>query len=217
VSRFTVPLEQFLPEVVQFVPDVPEFVALHAIRNSAIEFCEKTRYIQYDLEPIVLETGKAQYTVPVPPDSKLVDIVEAYCDRVLLIPRSSEELARIYRYTDWRTVKGSPTYITRLTNPEIQVVPYLDPANGQVLNLRVAVAPTRDATEIDQEVYEQFLEYIAFGARARLYGTPKQPYYDKRSSFEYMQMFRAGINEARSRVNKGLTRTSNRVEYQRFV
>jgi hypothetical protein len=213
----TVPIEQFLPEVVQYVPDVPEFVARDAIRNACIEFCEKTRIIQADLSPIPLVNNKAQYTVPVPPEMKFVDIVEAYVNDTLLIPRSSEELARIYRYTDWRSATGQPYYITRNIYPQVQLVPYMDNVNGQQLKLRVALAPTRDAAEVDQGLYEEFLEYIAFGARGRLYGTPRQAYYDKQAAADYTRMFRHGINEVRTRVNKGLTRTSNRVEYQRFA
>lgn len=213
----TVSFSQFLPEVVQFVPDVPEFVAVNAVRNAAIEFCEKTRCIQADLDPIPLVDNESTYSVLPPPDTKFVDIVEAYVDGTLLIPRSSEELARIYRLSDWRTVEGSPFYITRMNYPEVMLVPQPKLANGKKLNLRVALAPTRDAAEIDEQVYEQFLEYIAFGARARLYGTPKQPYFDKAAATDYARQFRAGIHEVRTRVNKGLTRTSNRVEYQRFV
>lgn len=213
----TVPFEQFLPEVVQYVPDVPEFVAINAIRNACIEFCEKSRYWQTDIPAVPLQSNVAEYTVQVPPESKFVDIVEAYADEVLLIPKSSEELARIYRYTDWRTVQGMPAYITRVNYPTVQVVPYLASATGQELSMRVALAPTRDATEIDEEIYEQFLEYISYGARGRLYSTPKQPYYDKNAAMDYTRMFRAGINEARTRVNKGLSRTSGRIEFQRFV
>lgn len=216
-SGITVPYEQFLPEVVQYVPDVPEFVAINAIRNACIEFCEKTRAIQADLAPVSLESGKANYALLTPPDTKFVDIVEAYVDGTLLVPRSSEELARIYRYTDWRTAEGSPYYITRINYPEVQLVPFTSQANGQQLKVRVALAPIRESTEVDEQIYEQFLEYIGFGARARLYGTPKQAYYDKSSAVDYTRMFRAGINEVRTRVNKGLTRTSNRVEFQRFT
>jgi len=213
----TVSLEQFLPEVMQYVPDVPEIIALDAIRNAAIEFCERTRYLQADLSPVPLVANQAEYIVPVPAYMKFVDIVEAYVDNVLLIPRASEEIARVYRHTDWRTAEGQPYYITRITYPKVQLVPYFTEVNGQTLNMRVALAPTRDASEVDQELYEQFLEYIAFGARGRLYGTPKQPYFDRTAASDYMRMFRHGINEVRTRVNKGLTRTSNRVEFQRFV
>ena len=37
--------EVFLPEVMPYVHDVPEIVAVQAIRNACIEFCEETQYL----------------------------------------------------------------------------------------------------------------------------------------------------------------------------
>ena len=44
--------EVFLPEVMPYVHDVPEIVAVQAIRNACIEFCEKTHYLQEKLYAI---------------------------------------------------------------------------------------------------------------------------------------------------------------------
>ena len=44
--------EVFLPEVMPFVRDVPEIVAVQAIRNAVIEFCEETHYMQENLDPM---------------------------------------------------------------------------------------------------------------------------------------------------------------------
>lgn len=213
----SVSYEEFLPEVMQYVPDVPELVATNAIRNSCIEFCERTRYLQLDLDPISVVANQANYPVSTPVDTKFVLPEVAYYDKVLLIPKSSDELANIYRQTDWRQAQGAPAYITRLIAPVICVVPTPVFSSEDTLNLRVSIAPTRDSSEIDSEIYEQFLEVISYGARARLYNTPKQAYFDKQAAAEYFQMYRHGINEARMRVVKGLTRDSVRAEFQRFV
>ncbi len=209
--------EEFLPEVMQYVPDVPELVATNAIRNACIEFCERSRYLQLDLDPIPVVAFQSAYPVPTPVDTKFVLPEVAYYDEVLLIPKSSDELANIYRQTDWRQAQGAPAYITRLIAPVIAVVPTPVFSSDDSLNLRVSIAPTRDSSEIDSEIYEQFLEVISYGARARLYNTPKQPYFDKAAGEQYFQMFRHGINEARMRVTKGLSRDSVKAEFQRFV
>jgi hypothetical protein len=213
----TVPLTDFLPEVMQYVPDVPEFVAINSLRNAAIEFCEKTRVLQLSLAPITLQNDKANYTMQVPPGIKFVDLVDAYIDDRLIIPKSSEELSRIYRATDWRLLKGSTAYVTRVTYPEIQLVPYLETVSGEVLRIRASVAPTRDATEVPETLYEEFVEQISYGARGRLYGTPKQSYTDKTLAREYLMMFRSAIGEAKTRVNRGLTRASGSIEFQRVI
>jgi hypothetical protein len=213
----TVPLTDFLPEVMQYVPDVPEFVALNSLRNAAIEFCEKTRVIQVDIDPITLQDNKASYIIQTPPDMKFVDLVEAYIGDRLIIPKSSEELARIYRATDWRSLKGSTAYITRVVYPEIQLVPYLETVTDEILRIRASLAPTRDATEVPESLYQEFVEQISYGARGRLYGTPKQSYTDKTMAREYLMMFRSAIGEVKTRVNRGLTRASGSIEFQRVI
>ena len=212
----TVSYEDFLPEVVQFVPDVPELVATNAIKHACIEFCERTRYWQEDLDTEIVAAGVASYEVDVPTGTKLVDVVESWYNDVLLIPKSTEELTRIYRFTDWRTVKAAPTYISRMIPTEVMLIPMPDTSGGE-LKIRAALAPTRSSTAVYQPIYEEFLEYIAYGARARLYNSPKQPYFDKPSAMEFEKKFRAAISEVRTRVNKGLSRSAVQVEFTRFV
>jgi hypothetical protein len=214
---YTVPFDDFLPEVTQFLPDVPELVAKNAIRNAAIEFCEKTRYWQIDVAPISVVNGQRSYVVPTPADTKMVGAVSAYYDTNLLIPKGPDELARIYRMGDWQQVEGAPQYLTQIIRPEVVLVPTPYEDKADALHLRVAIAPTRASEEISEDVYENFLLVIANGAKAILYNTPGQPYFDRTAAKECTMYFRAGIANARILVDKGLTRTSTRAEFQRFV
>lgn len=214
---YTVEYEQFLSQVTQYVPDVSEFVAVDAIRNAAIEFCTKSLWWQLNLDPISVVVDQGNYPLETPADTKVVQIINAYFDENLLIPQSPDRLADIYRMGDWQTMTGSPQYITQIIKPEVQLVPIPFVPADNILRIRVALAPTRDSQEIDSEIYEQWAETIAMGARARLYSQPKQPYYDKQAATDAMKLFRYDINRARIAVNKGLTRAAMQVEYQRFV
>lgn len=210
----TVLYNAFLSEVTQYVPDVPEVVAESAIRSACIEFCERTRFWQQDADAIMMVAGLSSYEMDVGSGMKFVDIVSAWCNDTMLVPKTSEELARLYRNTDWRNVKGNPAFVTRMLSSELIVVP--QPATtGASLRIRAAYAPTRASTGVDSTVYEEYLEIIAFGARARLYNTPKQPYFDKASAIEFEKKFRVGITEARVRVNRSMTRASGQIEFQR--
>jgi hypothetical protein len=217
VYGFTVGYDKFLPEVMQFMPDVPEHVAINAIRNAAIEFCTRTYYWQYNCPTITVTKGKANYVPQTPAETKVVGIIVAYYNTNLLVPQSPDTLASIYRLGNWQDIQGSPQYITQIQKPEVLLVPYPYEDKANVLNLRVALAPTRDSEEIDVNIYENHLLTIANGAKAILYGTPGQPYFDRVSAKDCQVMFRAGIADAKIAMNKGLTRTSNRAEFQRFV
>ena len=213
----TVPFEEFLPEVMQFCPDVPEHIAVNAIRNTCIDFCTRTYYWQINVPTISVVQGQANYAIQTPADTKLVGIISAYYDTNLLIPQPPDTLASIYRMGNWQEVQGSPQYYTQIIKPEIVLVPYPYEDRADVLNVRVAIAPLRDSTEVTSELYENFLDVIANGARSVLYGTPGQPYFDRQSSKDCERVYRAGVSDTRIAMNKGLTRTSNRAEFQRFV
>ena len=210
--------ELFLPEVMPYVHDVPEIVAVQAIRNACIEFCEKTHYLQENLDPITGINGVGLYDLDANDSNyKVVEIMQAYYGDQLLIPKAQEELNQIYRTSNWENLSGNPYYYFRTRESEIRLVtkPILTEANK--LNVKAAIAPKRASTTVDDEMYERFLEYISFGARARLYNTPNQPYYDSKTSMEYTKRFYDAIAEVRTRVYKGLTRTAVNVEFQRFV
>lgn len=212
----TAKYDLFLPELLQYVPDVPESVAINALRNACIEFCEKTRYWQMDADSMKASNNIGEYEIDISAGMKFVDVFFGYYNQRLLVPKAADELDRIYRWNDWRSLKGEPAYITRLNALEIQIVPKPE-TQGGFFRLRVCLAPTRNSTAVGVDVYENYLDTIVAGARARLYATPAQAYFDRAMAAEYERKFRSGVSEVRVLVNKSLTRSSPRVEFQRIV
>jgi len=210
--------EVFLPEVMPYVHDVPEVVAVQAIRNACIQFCEETHYLQENLDPITGQENVGDYDLDANDSNyKVVEIMQAYYGDQLLIPKAQEELNQIYRTSNWENLKGNPYYYFRPRASVVRLVtkPIITEANK--LKVKAAIAPKRSSTTIDEEIFERFLEYIAHGARARLYNTPNQPYYDPKTAMEYTKRFNDEMAEVRTRVYKGLTRAAARIEFQRFA
>lgn len=210
--------ESFLPEVIQFVRDVPEHVALNAIRNACIQFCEETLYLQKELDEQFLQKGVSEYDLD--PDSqgyRVINIIEAWNGDQFLIPKSIEELTRIYRVTNWQTLNGNPYYYYRTKQSSVNLVPTPTESGQSTLRIRAAITPSRSSTTVEDDIFERFLEPIAFGARGRLYDTPNQPYYDPKSAQLYLKKFNDAIADVRSQVNRGNVRASNRVEFQRWA
>jgi hypothetical protein len=96
-------------------------------------------------------------------------------------------------------------------------VPYPQLTEANKILVLAALKPSRASTTVREEIFERFLEDIAYGARARLYNTPNQPYYDLKTSMEYLKRFNDVIADVRTQVNKGLTRASVQIEFQRLV
>jgi hypothetical protein len=208
---------QFLREIIPYVRDVPEVVVVQAVRNATIQFCERTRVLQTNLDPMDVNAGISVYDFQPDIGYKVVDIMEAWYGDQLLIPKAVEELTRIYRTSNWNDLEGNPYYYFRSRTQEITLVPYPRVSELAKLKLRVAVTPSRDSDTVDSEVYERYYEFISLGARARLYDTSNQPYYDPKAAQVYLKRFSDAMNDVRTRVAKGLTRASVQIEYQRFV
>jgi hypothetical protein len=210
--------EVFLPEVLPYVQDVPEVVAVQAIRNACIQFCEETHYLQEELDPITGQENVGDYDLDANDSNyKVVEIMQAYYGDQYLIPKAQEELNQIYRTSNWADLKGNPYYYFRPRASVIRLVTKPIITEQNKLKVKAAIAPNRSSTTVDDELFERFLEYIAHGARARLYNTPNQPYYDPKTAMEYTKRFNDEMADVRTRVYKGLTRTAVNIEYQRWV
>lgn len=211
-----VPFTQFLPEVLPYIHDCPQLVAVNAIRNAAAEFCEKSHYWQLDIDPMGVEAGQGNYIVPCPEGTVFVDVKMGWMNGRQVTPKSVEELGRMFRTVDWRSMTGVPAYITRVTGTEVILVPRPHATQLDGLTMRIVVAPSRTSVSIEADIFERFLEPIAKGARARLHATPGQPYYDMQLSVLYQREFLVAIGEAKIKANKGISRASVSVEFPGF-
>ena len=213
----TVPYSTLLPELLQYAPSVPEIIATNAVRNACVEFGMTTRYFQQDMTPMDITVGNSSYTIADPSsDLMFVDVMEAWANNALLIGKAQEELARIYRYQDWRTVQGAPVYMTKEVRNVLILVPQPTVLYPAGLTARIAVAPSRTSVNVDAEFYNLFLEIVVNGALGRLYSTPDQPYSNPQMAMAKTAMFRHQMTEVQIAVNRGLSRTPTRIEYQRF-
>ena len=212
----SVSYEAFFPEVLPYVHDVPEFVAVNAIRNACIEFCEKSDYIVQTLDPITILPNVSTYELDLPTDMILTRIIAGWVGNLPLTFKSEEDLQRIYPL-DWRAMGGRPQYITQQVPGEVIIAPYSDYRMSNGMKLIVALKPTRQSTTVDELIYQRWAEHIGFGARARLYDTPNQPYYDPNQAVKFRAWFESAIGEAKMERNRGMTRSVTRVRPPRAI
>lgn len=212
----SVSYETFFPEVVPYVHDVPDLVATNAIRNACIEFCEKSDYIIYTHDPITILPRVSAYPLDLPCGTTVSRVIASWVGNLPITFKSQEDLLRIYPL-DWRQMGGRPQYITQDIPDEVIVAPFSDYEMDDGLKLIVALKPTRSSTTVDKLIYERWAEHIGFGARARLYDTPNQPYYDPAQAVKFRTWFESAIGEAKMERNRGLTRNVTRVRPPRFV
>lgn len=204
--------ESFFPEVLPYAPDVAEPVALNAIRNAVIQFCDSTLIWQEDFT-FSTTAGTQAYPVPEPLDANRAQVMRLWCDAKVMTPVGKDTLTSRYG-RDWRVQQGRPTMFNE-TNGTLLLV-YV-PDDTYEISGQVAYKPTRDSAEVGFDpVYDVYLETIAAGALARLYSTMGAPYYNPQRAAEYERRFMSGIADGKIRNNSGFGRGQNRVQMRPF-
>lgn len=201
----------FYDNVLPHVPGCLESVAMQAIRDSAIEFCERTWAMQGDHTPIDIVAAQASYPY-VPPAGKLVcRRLEVWYADDPLIDASPDRMKDVYG-RKWKTQTGLPKYHTATSARAMILVPYPAEALTAGLTLRVAYKPTSAATTIDDEIYEEYREIIAAGARMRLMLSQKKPYSNAKQAGIESEFYRSGMGRVKRMVQRGLGRAQSNVK-----
>jgi len=203
-----VSFDAFLPEVLVEALLCPEPVAINAIRNAAIEFCERTRAYRADLTPITITATVATYAFAgMPTDTVVHEVLEAVLGDQELLPVGPDDLRELYA-ADWRTKTGEALlYVTQDDERNVRVVEVPTATLADTLRLYVALKPTHNATGIEERIYQENKTIIASGAKARLLMQYKQPYTNMQLGAYHAEQFEIGCGSRSIRSGKGLVRT----------
>ena len=112
IPRSWTPFETLLDEVKLYVPHVADPVALHVVRNSAIDFCRQTGLWIHDVDPIVGIPFQPIYDIPTPDSAVISIVLEAWYAGVRIEGQSIEQLKKRY-VNDFRnivTFNGPPSW-----------------------------------------------------------------------------------------------------------
>lgn len=208
--------ENFLPEVLPYARDCPEVVAINAVRNACIDFCDQSLWLLYHHDPIDVVAGESTYELDLPDGTTTARILDAWYDSTPLAPIGEDDLKSMF-YSDWRDALGEPRFYTHLDPSELVLAPIPQEDADEALAMIVALRPTRDSVEVDDTLYERWAEWIGWGARARLHDIPAQPFTDPAMAMKARQMFQHGIGLAKIERNRGLTRHVAHVKLPRLV
>jgi hypothetical protein len=207
----------FLPDVLPYVRDVPEFVAINAIRNACIEFCEESTWWRTTLGDITLVAGQSEYDLDVEVGCAVAAIMSAHIGRVKIQTVYEEFLVETIG-PDWRTRTGPVQYLVHdgdFDTIRLAFVPDVVPEDP--LQLHVAIRPIKTSTRVPKELYERWGEIIGFGARARLHDTPGQPYSNEEAAAKFRRWFESGYGDAKIQANRGRGRGPLMVRPPRLV
>jgi hypothetical protein len=194
-------------------------MALLEIKNTIIDFCEKSLILQVDHEPVTAVVGVMDYDLEPPTGYLVTKIMKAWYKGVLLDGESPDEIKTpsVYNQSSGYVVdKGDPRIYLQKDARTFSVYPIPAETASLSLTLRVALKPTRSAQTIDDLIFEEYAEIIGHGAITRLALSPGKPYTNPQIAAARNSLYTAGLNVARDRAQKGYVRQSKHVKMRRI-
>lgn len=207
----TTRFDDMLHLVEPYVPFASKDQMVDALRQSAIEFCKETQVWVYEHDPITTLADISTYDLDCPCDGQVVRIMQAFFENCEMAPVSLDSVPKKFGY-NWQTREGDPRYYLHDVPGEVIVVPRPTERTSNAITLRIAVAPTQTSDEIDTDVYNQWGETLAHGARARLHETPDQMYSDTAQADRNWALFNHGKGRAKIERNRSSTRMRPRLQ-----
>lgn len=207
--------EAFLSRVLPDVTGCPELVALQAIKDAAIEFCEKSHVYQQDLDPMTAIKAISEYDLEAPTGYVVARVMSAWFNNEKLEP-AAPDMLRVpdaYRLT---AGQSQPKFYFQKTAKTVTLLPVPDQNTPSAITIRAALKPSRISESVDDEIYEEYAEVIAHGAKYRLMLSPGKSYSNQANAAVEKGLFESGINKARARANSGYVRSTMSVKLRRI-
>lgn len=212
--------EAFFPYVLPEVIGAPEPLVVNAIRNSVIEFCEKSLVLTRDHDPVTVLPNIVDYDLEPPAGYLVVKVMQAWLDNQPLDPLAPDFVreASVYNrlFESYEAAPSTPRFYLQKDERTITVWELPDKTYTNGLTMRVALKPTRASTEIEDVVFEDYAETIASGAIMRLMMSPGKSYTNPELAAVHKGIFNQGINTARQRATHGQVRAVMSVKLRRI-
>jgi hypothetical protein len=169
--------DAWTPDVSIDVKGCPSITIEKAVRDTVIDFCERTHLIQRTVGPLDVTAGageKTSFGTSIAATEHVLAIKAAWIDGKSVEIYGPADAAA--DFPDWQTALGTPEYLVMERPNAYYVVPALaDPMVG-ALRMRVAVGLLETATGCDDRIRRDYRDAITQGAKARLFAIADKPW-----------------------------------------
>lgn len=214
---------EFLPYFMGDLHGCPRPDAESMVRRVLVEFLERSLVLEKDANKILVQSDKHTYT-PVFPSNmyRAVSIIRArFTDDSgnavsELTTTHWDDMENLVGPSWDRQIGGSePSRIILTLDNKFRLYPVPGSDSSNDLNVLASVTITRDATEIDDYVFENFVEDVANGCRFYFMKQPNKPWTSPMYS-SYEAEYWQGIRDARKQTLGGKGETSGYVKPRSF-
>lgn len=206
-------LSAFFPRLIPYAPGAPEPLAQQALLDAAIEFCDRSLVVTQMLDPITLSVGTNSVELEAPTGLRVASVLRVWFDEQLLGPQPYAQAATLPSYNSTPT-QYYGEFIDEIYS--LTVVPAPDKLVRSGLKVRVALKPTRTATQVPDILFDHYAQSIVYGALGNLLAIPDQPFSNEAKSLDMTRLARAGAVAARVDALHGHLQSSMSVKMRAF-
>lgn len=206
-------LSDFYPRILPYVVGCPDPVAEQALRDTAISFCDSTMVIHEQLTAFNTMVSTAEYTLSAPSADETVSrVLEVSVDGRAIRPIPSTDAFGLLSQS------GAPVYFyTTRVGSQLKLVLYPTPDKAYTIAVDAALRPTRTATQVQDDLYNQWIDTLAAGAVSRIASMPGQSFTDMQLAAFKQSEFYTGVTRARIDGRTGRLKGSARVTLRPFA
>lgn len=208
------PLSVFYPRILPYLPGCSEPLVDQVLVNSAIEFAEMSLTLRQNLDPFKTVVGITQYDLDPPTANHEIN-------RVMSVAVDGQELtAGLFEAirNDLPTANAKPRgFYTDRTDNTFTLKLSPPPDGRYTVVVGVNLRPARNATQLDDDLYNIWIDPIVSGAIARAMQIPDQPFTNFAQAKYLLDSAARQINSSRIEGNFGLVRGSMRVRARPFA
>lgn len=197
------------------VPGCPQPVALQALLDTAIDFCERTMLVRHVTDPVPVRAYMPTYEIDLPGESAVVRLLDVWYggSRLELAPAQTVSAHDAYTVGD---DTGTPRTAYVLEPATVRLFPVPGPDEDRAIMVRVAVKPTRTARSVDDALFVDWVETIVAGALARLAVMPGTAFSNADLALLGASQYANGVNAAKLEARKGRVVADVRVRANPF-
>lgn len=205
-------VSEIFPRLLPYAPACPEPMAEQCIVDAAIEFCEKTNAFRYTPDQVSTTAGLTTYDFDLPSFTDFARVIHLSIDskEIQSVVTEAQPLEADYQ------TKPDHYFVTQ-NESELLLNLYPTPDDVYTIDMSIALRPTRNATQIDDDLYTYWQDAIICGALYRIMSVPGQAFSDPVNAGYYNRKFHVLMNNARNEGNLGRVVGSMRVRSNPFV
>ena len=212
----------FVTEIRQYAHGAPPIMIRGHVRNTLINFCERTLILKKEPAPFYLDEDEHTYTLKYSEDRYVTVAVKDMqlgedTDGTVIAETTEHYLDNSVR--GWRNNEGTkPSYFMLLDDVnKVRFYPIPSADSDDEIFCTAAVRPARDQTEIDTFLYEKWEETIQAGALSDLLSIPESTWYNPDLASQMAETYKRGVRRARKTTTVGTTEIPGRAVPQNFI